>query len=409
MYIFERRLKALKIKNFIAIVVAVFEFILSVAYIAYMCYHYWGDWFTLQRCASMPESIFWVCFAPILLLHGFRSNKRIGEAYFFGSYFEGDLSGIVDFEELADISGYTVGQIKKKMKFFRNLYMKNYDIQKVDGAERIVLYSKKVECQCRKCGAPIEKSVYFTGNCGYCGSSDLHAKVLTDNRFYSISNTFSEKSNKKKSAEIYRNPKLNSKRILFVLAIGFALFVAFIGIVSGCLAISHANDHEYIIKQILAGEITCSSEEAARELVGDAIFGFGIFLMVLPIPFFMNRRLRYIGAAEMSAPYLVKSKKPFVDLKTMPTIKKSEDLSDDRAKERRKISAVRNLKEAISHDYLMNCSFEKHDDGMKIALARKIVKDACPYCSAPIADAVDENYVCKHCGRTIMGVVVKQG
>lgn len=49
-----------------------------------------------------------------------------------------------------------------------------------------------------------------------------------------------------------------------------------------------------------------------------------------------------------------------------------------------------------------------HDGRMVAALAKKIVKDQCPSCGAPIVGAVDENYVCQYCCRVIMGVIEKK-
>ena len=39
---------------------------------------------------------------------------------------------------------------------------------------------------------------------------------------------------------------------------------------------------------------------------------------------------------------------------------------------------------------------------------KKIVKDQCPSCGAPIVGAVDENYKCSYCGNTIIGVIEKK-
>ena len=61
-----------------------------------------------------------------------------------------------------------------------------------------------------------------------------------------------------------------------------------------------------------------------------------------------------------------------------------------------------------SYRYLRNCCLEMHDEHLKVALAKKIVKDQCPSCGASIVGAADENYVCKYCGNKIMDVVVKK-
>ena len=66
------------------------------------------------------------------------------------------------------------------------------------------------------------------------------------------------------------------------------------------------------------------------------------------------------------------------------------------------------VKASICNGYLKNCTFEKHNDEIVVALSKKVVKDRCVSCSAPITGAVDENYRCRYCGNLIMGVVVKK-
>lgn len=91
----------------------------------------------------------------------------------------------------------------------------------------------------------------------------------------------------------------------------------------------------------------------------------------------------------------MKSKVPFIHAKNLPDIG---ILSD----EKRKLKGARN---AIRRKYLVNCSLEMHDGRLMVALAKKIVKDKCPSCNAPIVGAVDENYVCQYCRRLIMEVI----
>ena len=69
---------------------------------------------------------------------------------------------------------------------------------------------------------------------------------------------------------------------------------------------------------------------------------------------------------------------------------------------------LKKLRNAIRRGYLIHCTLEMHDGEPKIALAKRIVKDQCPYCGASIVGAVDENYVCQYCKNLIMGVVVKR-
>lgn len=63
-------------------------------------------------------------------------------------------------------------------------------VYKIKNKTVIELNSKKCLCICKSCDTQIEAKEYFTGICPYCNSSDLNAKVISGNRFYSISNDF---------------------------------------------------------------------------------------------------------------------------------------------------------------------------------------------------------------------------
>ena len=56
-------------------------------------------------------------------------------------------------------------------------------------------------------------SSYFTGTCPYCKSSDLFAKILTDQRFYSISSDV-EKGNQ--DASFYLSGGRKIKKVLYI-------------------------------------------------------------------------------------------------------------------------------------------------------------------------------------------------
>ena len=77
------------------------------------------------------------------------------------------------------------------------------------------------------------------------------------------------------------------------------------------------------------------------------------------------------------------------------------NLADSRRK------GLRRVRNSIRMGYLEHCTLEMHEEKLKVALAKKIVKDTCPSCAAPITGAVDEDYVCKFCGNRIMGVIEK--
>lgn len=69
---------------------------------------------------------------------------------------------------------------------------------------------------------------------------------------------------------------------------------------------------------------------------------------------------------------------------------------------------IRTIRRAMRFGYLKNCTLDMNEGNLRVALARKIVKDACPLCNAPIVGAVDANYTCNYCGKTIMGVIEKR-
>ena len=62
----------------------------------------------------------------------------------------------------------------------------------------------------------------------------------------------------------------------------------------------------------------------------------------------------------------------------------------------------------IKKGFLRNCTLEYHDNKVKLSLAKKLVKDKCPYCDAAIVGAIDSNYKCNYCGNIIMDAVEKK-
>jgi len=66
------------------------------------------------------------------------------------------------------------------------------------------------------------------------------------------------------------------------------------------------------------------------------------------------------------------------------------------------------ITDSIKYGYLVNCTMEIHDGKPYITLAKKVVKDKCPYCGAPIVGVYDDTYVCQYCGNRITGVLKKK-
>lgn len=382
MYIRESIIKKLKIRNVIFIVIGIFNIATSVAVMVSLISFYHDRLETVLYAKATPESIVATIIGAMLLLIACQSRKLIGDANFYSSYFEGDLDGYVTYGDLAEVTGKSESKVKKQLHFFRKLYMKGYELKTVEGVEQVVLNSKKYTCECKNCGAPIEKRIYFTGICSYCGSSDLFAKVLTDNRFYSITNQMAEGV---KKPEFYSAPNLQTKKALFIGYLCLALSVIGIEIIYCFDNFGKYHDEEYLGELLLSGESYLSFDLLKADIVENIIWGVVLILALLPVVLNRVKKIKCVDTADACSKLFAKCKKPFVKAEDLPPMK-----------------AVR---EALRRRFLKNCTIEKHDGILKIALAKKIVKDKCPSCASPIVGAVDEHYKCKYCGNLIMDVI----
>ena len=356
--------------------------------------YYRNDIETALNAKSMPGSIDAVLMAIVFLFVVLLSRKLIGDARFYSSYFEGSLYQHIRVKDLAAVSGKPAFVVAIELFFFRFLYMKNYKFETIEGNKVIELYSKRTLCECKNCGAPIDKSIYFTGTCSYCGSSDVFAKILAGDRFYSISNEVQRGVN---CPSYYEGKNLDLKknlsRVFAIVGLGTAVIMAFLIADSA----SNYNNKEYLREKLFDTSNHLYSYDAIRaELISLIIFGaiFLIILLVLAARRFY--KLFFITEAEKCAGYFSKCKSPFIPAEELPSIK-----ADGNKKMRRVRGALKNA-------YLSNCTLEVHEEVMKVALAKKIVKDTCPNCASPIVGAVDENYICKVCGSKIMSVIEKK-
>ncbi len=393
MYLREKRIKLIKIKNVILSVITIFSMMLAISFELYLVVRYKGDTFTLMHARNTPDFIFWIIAGPIILIHTLSSRARIGDANFYSGYFEGDLDGSVSTEELADVTGKTKNKVTKQLRYFNRLYMKNYTLE--NSGDKVELSSKTAECECRSCGAHIEKKIYFTGVCPYCGSSDLRAKVLTDGRFYSISN---ELGNKRKTADYYTCKNLGVRKVLFPILMGLSLFVIFVLFMMSVDTLTKYNDEEYLRSILLDPSKHLHSYEMIHyDMIYELITSAFIIAGLIPVVINRIKRIGYVGMASLCAEVFAKYKTPFVKASSLPTYR-SENAE-------KKLQLVRR---AMQKGYLKNCTFERHSGVLEVALAKKIVKDKCPTCGAPITGAADRDYVCSYCGNQIMDVVVKK-
>ncbi len=391
MYLKEDKLKKLKIKNIIFAVVAIFNLVVTVYWQFYLVIRYHGDSFTLKHAANTPAFFFWIIVGPLMLIEAGISALNIGDARFYSSYFEGDLDGYITASELAEVTGKRESKVRRQLKQFLRLYMKNYSITD-DGVE---LASKTVKCECLNCGAPLEKRIYFTGKCEYCGSSDLRARVLTDKKFYSISNEVKGQA-KNYDYYTYKNLKTHLYRSIII---GYSsVFFIVILLLSIKTSILRFGDDEYYRAIILdVNKHMQSYELITYDLIETIIRDCFFIIGLIPLAIAGIKRISYARISDVCSVFFSKCKVPFIKAAELPAY--------NRVNDTKKLSLVR---KSIRTGYLKHCTIEKHSGELEITLGKKVVKDTCPSCAAAITDAVSANYVCRYCGNKIMGVVVKK-
>jgi len=395
MYIRNKLIKILKIKNIILLIAAIFNITVSTGIIISLILTYHDQLHTFLEAKATPDSIKSIIIGIVLLVLACISRRFIGNANFYYSYFESDLDGYIKFEDLSEVTGKKELNIKLQLIIFRKIYMKNYSIQYVNSIKQIVLNSKKYKCECKNCGALIEKRVYFTGICPYCGSSNLCAKVLTNNRFYSIENNASNNINKK---DFYCSKHLNKKKVLLSVVLCLSLIFMLISAIAIIDNIYKYNSKSYLTEVLLSGK-SYSSFHLIKLEIADTIIAFSvIFIAFFPLMCNAVKKVRYLFTANQCSYFFSAYKTPIINPKDLPMC----------AGKKNKEKCLKSVRSSIRLRYLINCTFEKHDGTLKIVLAKKIVKDKCPSCGGPIIGAADVNYKCKYCGNMIMDVISKK-
>ena len=393
MYVKEKLLKIFKIKNVLLIIAAVALIFMSVTVSISLFATYHDDMDTFLHCKAMPGCIEWLEYAIAALVIVFFSRMMIGNAYFYSSYFEGSLDGVIDYSDLAKVTGKPAWLVRIELALYRVLYMKKYSFKNIEGKSRIELFSKTTLCECKNCGAPVEKKDYFAGHCNYCGSSDVFAKVLAGDRFYSISSEVTKGHN---NPSYYEKKNLDVQKRLFLCYVVAAIGVLVISAIAIIDQASKYNDKDYLNKTILNPDNHLYDYASIRsELVGVMIF-FGVLAVIMTVLALRRAfRIRYVIEAEKTAKYFSTVEVPFIPAEEIPSVKSS----------KKRLGSVRG---AIRRNYLDHCRLEMNEGTLKASLAKKIVKDTCPSCAAPIVGAASDTYVCQTCGNKIMGVIVKK-
>ena len=396
MYLREKLIRFLKVKNVVLVILGAFFAGFSVESMTELTVYYFGDWETILYARRTPECAVFFLVGILLIVCSRVSRRLIQDATWFSGYFEGDLSGYIEYEELAEVTGRTPRQVRARLKLLRRLYMKKFRFSVPQGygaRERVELYSKTVSCSCRSCGGEIEKRVYFAGACPYCGSSDLSARVVSGEHFFCISDDANRRVN---DPAYYKNRRLLHSEFWLTLGLCIALFFVLLFLSMLIYYIAHYNDPEYLKKELFADNHLSSYDlihKHMREIMISSAFSVVVIGTAIPV---LLTRLSIVRKAKRFAKFFARFREPYV-----PVSELSKTGSGDPRRE------LRGVVKAIREGYLRGCSPEKHGGPLRIGLAKQIVKDRCPGCGMPITGAVDANYVCAYCGRLIMGVIRK--
>lgn len=379
MYINEFKIKILKIRNGILLCIGMICLVVFGLTCIAALLELSDDYsFIIFFAISTLISALVICFSIM-------SRKTIGNIYFFSRYFEGSLDDKVKFSELSEVTGVKEKKIKFTLKrLLRKKLMKSYTID--ENKNEIVLSSKTYQCECKNCGAIINKKEYFTGICSYCGSSDLFAKVITNNRCYNIVNETEGNVLIKGSKENrYLNKYITLKRIsvIFLLFIDLVLCLSSITILPFTLV------------------------DYCAPAFGFFLFLFIVFGILIYVRF---SSFRYIEPAKYYSKIFTAMNKPFININELPKFHfNRQETSVARFIRKKTMADTKvNVMGGIKKGYLVNCTIEVHDGESKVVLAKKIVKDSCPHCGASIVGAVDEVYKCKYCGSKIFNVIEKK-
>ena len=401
MYLKNELIQFLKIKNVILLISGVAFTAGSVSAMTQLIVGCFGNWSVIIRFGSFYGSILFFILGLVLLVSSRISRRLINDAVFFSGYFEGDLNGYVDFAELAEVTGKTAEQIRKRVGLVLPLYMKNFRIIKTVNyryPEIIELYSKTVTCSCRSCGGLMEKRVYFEGMCPYCGSSDLTAQVVSGERLYFINDNTTRKPN---NPAYYEAAPLQKKRIRYAVCFGIELFFFLIFLIIFLTMVNNYNNEPYF-RDMFRNSITSYELFQSGLLNAIIVFAFALAAIVLTAPITVVRMMT-IELAQHFAKDFAQFTGPFLTLQELDRIRKANGSIGSITPE----DWYKRIVSAIKEGYLRGCSPEKHGGVLRIALAKQIVKDRCPGCGSPIVGAVTENYQCSYCGRLITGVIQK--
>jgi predicted Zn-ribbon and HTH transcriptional regulator len=170
MYINELKINVAKLRNTIKLILGILGLMI------------FGATFVFTLAESTYETSIILFFlittvvSAILICFSIKSRKLIESVYFYSRYFDGDLDGYIYTSEMTKVIGKSEKKINCELhKLINKKYLLNMKLIKKGKGMQVELYSNTHKCECKNCGAVINKKVEFAGVCPYCGSSDIFA------------------------------------------------------------------------------------------------------------------------------------------------------------------------------------------------------------------------------------------
>lgn len=390
MYLRNELVFILKAKNIIFKILSILLLLISVFYFASMISSYYDRLEVLSYAKGMPGAILHTKIAIILFIYSIISDKIIEDARVYANYFECELYGYTSLDELQKITNKPKILIALQLFIYRLIYLKNYSFKNINNTIQIELSSKKTICECKNCGAKLAKKEYFTGTCPYCKNTDLFAKVLVKDKFYSIK----KEDSKEIKSQFYLSKLLPIKMLLPLFNLFLSPIMMIIGISLITTNLSNYNNEDYLMKELLSRKHHLSFELIQQDMRDNIIMGTLFIIIFTPLFIFGIKRMIELFKADKLANLLAKQNQTYIDIDQI-----------DKKPEKKTIKTINNL---IKKGFIRNCTLEYHDNKVKLSLAKKLVKDKCPYCDAAIVGAIDSNYKCNYCGNIIMDAVEKK-
>lgn len=340
-------------------------------------------------------------FGYLKLLISIWLKNMAKKARFINAFFENDLDGMIQADELSVAMGESKRKAAKELKTLRRMFMTGFDIKQTGQETYVELESKKVKCRCKNCGGEIDKKIYFTGVCPHCESLDIFAQVISNDKIYSIQHIKEELDDSQNRNKLINTSDSNKeyfyitgdtdesnkrKELVLILAFGFCIFMVFV-----CMMLS--------LLDVFRGEAKISVP-------------IGFVLIIMPFIYNFIKHYNnyiYISSAKKFSKIAANALKPVV----MPEVIFVENLnnminqyssSKKQFSVNKKISVFREMQK---RGYIRHCSLIYNDKEFVIGLSREIKKDSCPMCGAAISGALKDNAVCKYCGYEIEDALVK--